>query len=383
MTRALDLVLEALDAHPHPDRSWLVGSPWFEPPDQLRRAISEAACGSRYDYPPPQGLAELRTAVTELHTREELALGLENVAITHGAKSGLLAVFGSLLKPGDEILHSLPCYPAYPAAATTLGARPVAVPREEGRSSWEPATLEACLTPRTRALVLSSPANPDGATLNADQAHALVGFCREHGLRLVCDEAYEAFRYAPDTGRLPAHWDPDLETVVQVRSFSKTYALCGWRIGYIAADPALTRRVTAWQSAVLNPPNLLAQLALVAAPTVPRSFSRDARHSVLQRLEELATVLVNAGLETAPPEGGFYLWVDVRSQLAASGHSSTSDWCVDLARQQGTGLWPGEDFLVPGWVRLSAVACSDTDWDATLDRLGKGLQSFTTPRKAK
>ncbi|MBD3853886.1 MAG: pyridoxal phosphate-dependent aminotransferase, partial [Acidobacteria bacterium] len=174
MKRTLDRVLEALNAHPDPDRSWLVGSPWFEPPDELRKAMRDAASTASFDYPPPQGLAGLRAAVAELHRRDDLALEPENVLITHGAKSGLLAVFGCLLQPGDEILHPVPCYPAYPAAVTALGATPVAVPSEDGRSLFEPAALEARITPRTRAVVLSSPANPTGATLTGGQARKLV-----------------------------------------------------------------------------------------------------------------------------------------------------------------------------------------------------------------
>jgi aspartate aminotransferase len=377
----LDHVLEALNDHPDPDRSWLVGSPWFEPPDELRRAMQSAASATSFDYPPPQGLAELRAAVAELHRRDGLALEPENVLITHGSKSGLLAVFGCLLQPGDEILHPAPCYPAYPAAATALGETPVAVPHEDGRSLFEPAALEASITPRTRALVLSSPANPTGATLTSGQARELVELCREHGLRLVCDEAYEAFRFAPDTDHLPAHWDPDLETVVQVRSFSKTYALCGWRIGYVAADATLIRRLTAWQSALLNPPNSIAQQALISAPAVSPSFFQEAGRRVRNRLDELVAVLAGAGLGTELPQGGFYVWADVRSRLTASGHSNTADWCADLARRHGVGLWPGEDFLAPGWVRASAVACADPDWESALGRLGGALRLFIDERK--
>ncbi len=381
MKRTLDHVLEALNDHPDPDRSWLVGSPWFEPPDELRRAMQSAASATSFDYPPPQGLAELRAAVAELHRRDGLALEPENVLITHGSKSGLLAVFGCLLQPGDEILHPAPCYPAYPAAATALGETPVAVPHEDGRSLFEPAALEASITPRTRALVLSSPANPTGATLTSGQARELVELCREHGLRLVCDEAYEAFRFAPDTDHLPAHWDPDLETVVQVRSFSKTYALCGWRIGYVAADATLIRRLTAWQSALLNPPNSIAQQALISAPAVSPSFFQEAGRRVRNRLDELVAVLAGAGLGTELPQGGFYVWADVRSRLAATGHSNTADWCADLARRHGVGLWPGEDFLAPGWVRASAVACADPDWESALGRLGGALRLFIDERK--
>ena len=373
MRRALDLVLEALESHPDSDRSWLVGSPSFEPPDELRRALREAASASSFDYPPPQGIAELRAAVAELHRRDSLALEPENVLITHGAKSGLLTVFGCLIEPGDEILHPAPCYPAYPAAVTALGGTPVAVPHEDGRSIGEPATFEARITPRTRALVLSSPANPTGGTLTGDQARELVELCRNHGLRLICDEAYEAFRFAPETDRLPAHWDPNLETVIQVRSFSKTYALCGWRIGYVAADPALIRRLTAWQSALLNPPNSMAQQALISAPVVPTSFREETRRRVRNRLDELTAVLADAGLEVEAPQGGFYVW-------ANTGRTDTAAWCADLAHRHGIGLWPGEDFLAPGWVRASAVACADSDWEWSLDRLGTELHSFIDGR---
>jgi aspartate aminotransferase len=376
----LDHVLEALNTHPDPDRSWLVGSPSFEPPDELRRALREAASASSFDYPPPQGIAELRAAVAELHRRDGLALEPENVLITHGAKSGLLTVFGCLIEPGDEILHPAPCYPAYPAAITALGGIPMPVPHEDGRSIGEPAAFEARITPRTRALVLSSPANPTGATLTGDQARELVKLCREHGLRLVCDEAYEAFRFAPDTDRLPAHWDPNLETVIQVRSFSKTYALCGWRIGYVAADPALIRRLTAWQSALLNPPNSIAQQALISAPAVPPSFSEEARRQVRNRLEGLVAVLADTGMGTELPQGGFYVWADLRSRLAATGHTDTAAWCADFARLCGIGLWPGEDFFAPGWVRASAVACPESDWEPALGRLGKALHSFIDGR---
>jgi len=376
MMRAVDFVLDALAARPDPEASFLIGSPWFEPPATLRQALAEAARGSHHGYPPLQGLFELRTAVTELHERQGLALSPEQVVITHGAKSGLLAVLGTLLEPGDEILHPVPCYPAYRAAPAALGARPVAVSQVTHRPSWDPETLQPYVTQRTKALVLSSPANPDGATLSSDEARELVAFCRDRGLRLVCDEPYEAFRFSPDSERLPAHWDPDLETVIQIRSFSKTYALCGWRIGYVAADAPLVRRVTAWQSALLNPPNSFAQQALIAVPQVLEEYTTKARGQVRQRLEELLETAVGAGLKTEMPKGGFYLWSNVEEQLAASGHPDTRSWCVDLARQQGVGLWPGEDFFAPGWVRLSAVACPEIGWSLALERLAEALRSF-------
>jgi len=383
MRRALDAVLEALAAHPDPDRSWLVGSPCFEPPAVLRRALQPAAATRTFGYPPPEGLAELREAVVELHRRQALALDPQQILVTHGAKGGLLAVFGCLLEPGDEILIPSPCYPAYPAAVAAFGGTPVIVSSNDGRSAVDAGAVEGSITPRTRALVLSSPANPSGATLSGDQARELIELCREHEIRLVCDEAYEAFRFAPDADRLPAHFDPGLETVIQVRSFSKTYALCGWRIGYMAADPAFIKSLTTWQSALLNSPNSIAQRALVSALLVPPSFFEEVRKVVRTRLDRLTAVLTSAGLAAEPPQGGFYVWADARPVLAATGHATTADWCTDLARRRGIGLWPGEDYLCPGWVRASAVACPETDWETSLDRLGIALHSLTDGRNVR
>ena len=120
MSRALDFVIESLDANPNPDRSWLVGSPWFEPPEIVRGALEKVASVASFGYPPAQGVAGLRTAVSEIHRRDDMIVEPENVLITHGAKGGLLAVFGVLVSPGDEILHPTPCYPAYPAASKSL-----------------------------------------------------------------------------------------------------------------------------------------------------------------------------------------------------------------------------------------------------------------------
>jgi aspartate/methionine/tyrosine aminotransferase len=164
--------------------------------------------------------------------------------------------------------------------------------------------------------------------------------------------------------------------VVQVRSFSKTYGVCGWRIGYVATEANLSRRVADWQAAVLNPPNTPAQLALAAAPSVPAGFSTRVRSEVHERVLEVHRTVSEAGLRATLPEGGFYVWADVRSLLAASGHDSTLGWCEDLARRNGLGLWPGEDYLAPGWVRVAAVAASDPDWRQDVIDLRERLESF-------
>ncbi len=362
---AVDRVVEALARSSRPRRAWLVGEPFFAPPERLRAAFARAAGAARVPYGPVGGLPELRAALAELHRRQGQPVEASQVVVTHGAKAALLALFGALLAPGDEVVCPLPCYPAYPRAAEAVGARVVRALAAGGGARWDLDGALAALSPRSRLMVLSSPCNPTGAVLKDGEAQRLVEACREHGVRLVCDEAYEAFRRPPGS-RPPVAWDPGRETVVQVRSLSKTYALCGWRIGWVAASSEVARAVEGWQGALLNPPNTPAQQAAIAVTAVDEPELAAARDLVRARLAQVRAAFEGAGLTVEPPEGGFYLWCDVRPLL---GDLSSLGWCERAAERWGLGLWPGEDFGAPGWVRVSAVAPPEGEWDQWCDHL--------------
>ena len=380
MKRALDDVLSIVAEHyPGRDQPWLVGSPFFSPPAELLAALRGAAARKDFDYAPSRGLPDLSRKICELHGREGISLDGDQVIVTHGSKGGLLALFASLLEAGDEVIYPVPTYPAYPAMAEQLGATAIPIPQVGKSFDWTLEELESRCGERTRILVLSSPSNPSGATLSEQQAGALVDFCRSRDMRLVLDEAYEAFRFdgcAPSS----ALTDPRLETVVLLRSFSKSLAACGWRIGYIATDRALVTKIAAWQSALLNPPNSIAQRALAEVTEASPEYRRKVRVQVATRLEQLASVLRSAGLGAECPSGGFYLWVDLRDQLAATRCSSLS-FCRDFAERSGLVLWPGEDYGAPGWVRLSAVACQDESWELESRYLQEELRSFMGEKK--
>ncbi len=363
MKRAVDSVLETIAGQHATERCWLVGAPYFEPPEVLRTELSHSASAFHFNYPPIEGLASFREAIKTLHASFGQEISAEHVLPTHGAKGGLLAAFAAILKPGDEILHPVPCYPAYTAMAKMLGVSTVGIEQPGGQFSWDEASLEEKMTSRTRAIVLSSPANPNGATLSNEQAQFLVEFCRNHDLKIICDEAYEAFRFAKNTEKGPSFWDPDMQTVVQVRSISKTYALCGWRLGYLVADQQVIAQAKQWQSSILNPPNILAQQAMAGVGAVPQSYLETQRGEILKRLHKVASALGGAGLRTRVPDGGFYLWAKLSSP-------SSLNWCVEVARKYGIALWPGEDFGAPGWVRISVAACSPEAWQLAVERLG-------------
>lgn len=376
--KAIDLVQAALGDHASPTRAWLVGAPWFATPPVILEGLQEAGNTTSFPYPPPQGLKELRQAVCRLHRRSGTVVTPDQIAVTHGAKGGLTAILGCLLQPGADVLVPTPSYPAYAAIARNLGATPIPIPQEGDSFSLTTEVLEKHLTPQTRAIVLSSPCNPTGAILDDEQAELTIAFCRRHGLRLICDEAYAAFTPKDRKGAGVGFFDPELATTIRVRSFSKSFAVCGWRIGYVVTDATFALDVGRWQSTMLNPPNWVAQKALINAPLVPPGDLDRNRHLVRARLEALAAAISDIGLPAKPPQGGFYLWIDVRALMRAHSIDSSLDLCCRLAQRSGIGLWPGEDYGSPGYVRISVVGCRDEEWDDEVSRLLSGLAALQT-----
>jgi len=372
--RAVDGVIAALAAHGDPTSSWFVGEPCAPPPETLGRALARAARSDRYGYPPPAGLPQLREVLASRHHEGGLEASPAQTVVTNGAKAGLMALLATLLDPGDELIHPSPYYPAYPAMANRLGARPIAAEETDGTFDGWISTVSELIGPRTRAVILSSPSNPTGATLSSSQARELVELCRDRGLRLICDEAYTDFRFSPDSQHLAADFDPARETVIQVRSASKSWALCGWRLGWVMADATLATRIAATHSALVNPAPGPAQAALCSLPDVAPDYLLEARRGVQERLSELCAALGGAELEVRQPEGGFYLWLGVESIVEAARSPSVTDWCVALAHRHGVGLWPGDDFGGTGRVRLAATAPDPAAWHQAVTRLASAIR---------
>jgi len=347
--RAVDDVIDAVRRASAEAVNLLVGEPCFAPPAEIRGAFERLAGVSASGYGPPGGEPALRAVLADREGRGRLQA--EQVMISHGAKGGLLMVLAELIEPGDEVVHPLPCYPAYPAMVRRFGGTPIGVAEHgDGFAGWSDGVL-AAVSPRTKAVILSSPSNPSGTTVAEGELAALVDGCRERGIRLVLDEAYSAFRFA-GTRVDPAEADPDHRTLIRVGSASKSFALCGWRIGWIIADRELVDAVIGVQSALLNPPATPPQRALVALPEVPESYFEHNRSAVRERLLAMTEAVRRAGFDAAMPAGGFYLWVDVRDRLDAAAPTSAA-WCRKLAEARGVGLWPGEDYGTPGWVRFA------------------------------
>jgi aspartate/methionine/tyrosine aminotransferase len=367
MKRALDGVVGALGRWPGDPVDLLVGEPCFDPPVEIQAAFARTAGDSASGYGPPGGLPELRTVLA--NRLDPNRADPRRVMVTHGAKGGLLTLLATLVEPGDEVIHPLPCYPAYPAMVRRFGGVPMGVAEHgDGFAGWADRAL-AIAGPRTRAVVLSSPSNPSGTTIDGGELEALVDGCGDRGLRLILDEAYSDFKFEGDAVD-PATMGADA-VLVRVGSASKSLALPGWRIGWIIADGELVAGVTGVQSALLNPPATPPQLAMLALPKVSAGYFEGNRQAVRERLEVTAEAVRRAGIAAAMPAGGFYLWVDIRDRLDKQEPDSAA-WCEWLAEKHGVGFWPGEDYGSPGWIRLALPR--GERWREDIEELEKRLR---------
>lgn len=388
--RAIEGVLEALarftglpasarfgreNAPPSDPRIALcVGTPCFAPPQGLLDALADAVARPHFDYAPNQGTVAAREAIAALHHAAGESIPPERIFITHGAKVAVLAILGTLLTQGDEVVLPTPAYPPYLAIPEIFGARVVPVERQRADFAFDPDAIEAAVSERTRMIIVSSPCNPTGATLTNDVAERLVTLCRRRGIRLLSDEAYEAFRFAEASVASPHAFDPEGDVVIRVRSVSKTYSLCGWRTGWVTTSAEAIVALTRFQASNINPPNTLMQAAIEAAPTVPASFHDAARIAIRSRIDAILDALEPTALRCTNPDGGFYIMADLADAMERTGHDSAASFCRDLALTQGVALWPGEDYVAPGYARISAASLPEPS-DA--NTLAQRIQRFT------
>jgi aspartate/methionine/tyrosine aminotransferase len=342
-----------------------VGEPDFPPPREAVEACVEALRRGETRYTDSRGLAELRDAIArDKGERAGVAIDPERVLVTSGTSPAMLLVFSLLVDPGDEVLLGTPHYPCYPNFVRFCGGTPVFVPTspEEGYR-LDPERVRAAVTPRTRALVLASPANPTGAIQDEDTVCALA----EIGLPLVSDEIYDGLVY--DDARVSSALALGSDAFV-LDGFSKRYAMTGFRLGYVVVPAPALRRLQILQQNLFISANHFVQRAGLAAlehgaPTVATMRAAYARRRLLlvQGLRELGFIVPRL------PLGAFYVFADARAFGADSRRLAFS-----LLEEAHVAVTPGIDFgeAGEGWLRFSCAASEETLREA-LDRLGRAL----------
>jgi aspartate/methionine/tyrosine aminotransferase len=353
------------------------GEPDFPTPEPIVQAAA-AACADpkNHRYTPAAGLPELRAAIVAKTARDSgYQVEAGQVLVTNGGKQAVYEAFATLLDPGDEVLLPAPWWTTYPAAVRLAGGVPVDVVTTEQqgyRVSVE--QLEAARTPRTKVLLWCSPANPTGAVATPAEVEAVGRWALEHGIWVVADEIYEHLVYGDaEHVSMPVAVPELADTCVVVNGVAKTYAMTGWRVGWLIGAPDVVRAATNLQSHATSNVNNVAQVAALAA--VSGDLSAVARmRTAFDRRRRTMVRLLNAvpGVTCPEPDGAFYCYPSVKGVLGRSLRGRTPSSSAELAElaldEVGVAVVPGEAFGTPGYFRLS-YALSDADLEKGLTRL--------------
>jgi aspartate/methionine/tyrosine aminotransferase len=375
-TLAVDAKAKALKAAGRPVIGFGAGEPDFPTPDYIVEAAIAAARQPKYHrYTPVAGLPELRSAIAAKTKRDTgYAVDPGQVLVTNGGKQAVYNAFATLLDPGDEVLLIAPYWTTYPEAIKLAGGVPVEVITDE--TSGYLATveqLEAARTPRTKVLLFVSPSNPTGAVYPPAQVDAIGTWAREHGLWVVTDEIYEHLVYGDATMRSIAHSAG--EQVLVLNGVAKTYAMTGWRVGWLIGPADIVRAATNLQSHATSNVGNVAQVAALAAVSGDLSAVAEMRTVYDRRRRTIVSMLSDIpGVLCPEPLGAFYAYPSVKGLLGVSLRGRTARDSAELAAiildEEEVAVVPGEAFGTPGYVRMS-YALSDDDLAEGVGRIAK------------
>jgi aspartate/methionine/tyrosine aminotransferase len=351
------------------------GQPSVGAPAPVREAAAAALEKNQLGYTVALGIPELREAIAQSYlSRHRLGVDPEDVVITTGSSGGFLLTFLACFDVGDRVAVTSPGYPCYRNILAALGCEVVDVPCGPETRFQPTAQMLAEIDPPVRGVVLASPANPTGTVIPPAELAAIASWCETSGVRLVSDEVYHGLVYAgaPDTS---CAWQTSRDAVV-VNSFSKYFAMTGWRLGWLLVPPALRRAVDRLTGNFTICPPTLAQVAAVAAFT-PESIAEAEGHvhHYAANRELLLRGMREIGLDRlAPTDGAFYVYADVSEYTTDS-----LSFCSRLLADTGVAIAPGIDFdTVRGgaYVRLS-FAGPTSDIEEALRRIGPWLRAHS------
>jgi aspartate aminotransferase len=339
-----------------------VGEPDQPTPAHVVAAGKAAVDAGRTKYAPASGLPELRAAVVHRY-REDFAVRFapEDVCVAVGGKQALALLYQAILDRGSEVVVPAPAWPTFAEAARVAGATPVFVTLTE-RSGFRltARAVARALSPRTRAVVVNSPSNPTGAVIDPGELLKVARLAREHGFWLLYDDTYAHLVFREEgPPALAEVKDAAGGNLVVVGTVSKTYCMTGWRVGWVMGPRALAEACTALNSHSVQGPATFAQLAAAEALTAPQDTVRAMAAEYRRRRDFIHPAVATLPGVTCPePEGGFYVFPDVRRCLSEELPDTTA-FTARLLEEKAVAVVPGEGFHAPGYFRLSFAAAFD------------------------
>ncbi|MEL0040517.1 MAG: pyridoxal phosphate-dependent aminotransferase [Ilumatobacter sp.] len=368
-TLAVDAKAKALKAEGENVIGFGAGEPDFATPDHIvQAAIAACAEVRNHRYTPAGGLPELREAIAAKTRRDSgVAVDASQVLVTNGGKHAVYTAFAALCDPGDEVICPAPYWTTYPEAITLAGGVPVIVDTDDTAGFKVTVDqLEAARTPRTKVLLFVSPDNPSGSIYTPDEVAAIGRWAVEHGVWVITDEIYEHLVYGDNEfSSMPALVPEIAEQCLIVNGVAKTYAMTGWRVGWLIGPNDVIKAATNFQSHATSNVSNVAQRAAIAAVAGPLDDVVMMREAFARRGAAMHAAL-NAidGVSCLAPQGAFYCFPNVSGLLGrdiAGQRAATTLELADLILTEAkVAFVPGEAFGAPGYARFS-FALGDDD----------------------
>jgi aspartate/methionine/tyrosine aminotransferase len=377
-TLAVDAKAKALKAAGEPVIGFGAGEPDFPTPAHVVEAAVEACRTPRFHkYTPAAGLPELREAIAVKTKRDSgYEVGASQVLVTNGGKHAVYNTFATLLDPGDEVLLPAPYWTTYPEPIRLAGGVPVVLPTDEGTGFRVTVDqLEAAVTDRTKVLLFVSPSNPTGAVYPQHEVEAIGRWAAERGIWVVTDEIYEHLTYGDNEFHSIAALVPELsDRCVVLNGVAKTYAMTGWRVGWMIGPADVVKAAANLQSHATSNVANVSQAAALAAVSGDLTAVAEMRAAFERRGRTMHHLLSGIpGVHVLEPQGAFYAFPNLSSFVGRTIRgvtpASTVELCSVLLDEAKVALVPGEAFDAPGYARMS-FALGDDDLGEGCQRIG-------------
>jgi len=380
-TLAVDGKAKALKAAGRPVIGFGAGEPDFPTPTYIVEAATAAAkVVANHRYTPTPGLPELRQAIVDKTKRDSnYEITVDQVLVTNGGKQAVYQAFASIIDPGDEVILPSPFWTTYPEAIKLAGGKSVEVFADETQNYLVTVDqLEQARTGKTKALLFCSPSNPTGSVYSREQVQAIGEWALKHNIWIIADEIYEHLLYDGATAPSMPVVVPELaDTTIILNGVAKTYAMTGWRVGWMIGPKDVIKAATNLQSHLTSNVANVSQRAAIAALT----GNLDAVHEMgvaFDRRRKLIVGLLNdiPGIECPTPQGAFYVYPSVKGVLGKSIRGKVANTSAELATiildEVEVAAVPGEAFGPSGYLRFS-YATSDEDIVEGIGRIKKLL----------
>jgi aspartate aminotransferase len=367
LTLSIDSKAKAMKAEGLDVCGFGAGEPDSDTPEHIKRAAIEALEAGFTKYTPNAGIPELRQAIADkLAADNGLNYRAGQIVVSNGAKHACYNAILATCQPGDEVIIPAPYWVSYPDMVRLVGAEPVIVPTSE-RNAWKmrPEDFENAMTPRTKMLIMNSPGNPTGSVYTREELEAIVNVAAEEDIYILSDEIYEKLVYDDakhvSVGSLSKE---AYDLTITVNGFSKSYAMTGWRLGYLAAPDAVSRAVDSIQSHTSSNPCSFSQYGALAALKGDQQPLADMREEFEMRRNYMFDRISKISNVTAiKPQGAFYILVNI-SQLGLS----SQNFADRLLSKANVAVVPGAAFGDDRTIRFS--------YATSLDVIKKGLDRF-------